>query len=165
MRGSFEAKYKCLFPYTWHVEAKLLLLFCEHTREQVTAVLGRFETESVDVPLLVAALRCTMQFERVFLSLLHTITGAGAEDGPGEEQRATGELSVRAGRGGTDRGQRESRGHPAALRAAAQARRRCIVKMKTQEEREAQKAAEKERAEAAGKPYVNTLVGVESSID
>ena len=29
----------------------------------------------------------------------------------------------------------------------------------------AQKAAEKERAEAAGKPYVNTLVGVESSID
>ena len=28
-----------------------------------------------------------------------------------------------------------------------------------------QKAAEKERAEAAGKPYVNTLVGVESSID
>ena len=35
---------------------------------QVTAVLGRFETESVDVPLLVAALRCTMQFERVFLS-------------------------------------------------------------------------------------------------
>lgn len=37
--------------------------------------------------------------------------------------------------------------------------------MKTQEEREAQKAAEKERAEAAGKPYVNTLVGVESSIN
>ena len=69
MRGSFEAKYQCLFPYVWHVEAKLLLLFCEHTREQVTAVLGRFETpESVDVPLLVAALRCTMQFERVFLS-------------------------------------------------------------------------------------------------
>ena len=31
MRGSFEAKYQCLFPYTWHVEAKLLLLFCEHT--------------------------------------------------------------------------------------------------------------------------------------
>lgn len=130
MRGSFEAKYQCLFPYTWHVEAKLLLLFCEHTREQVTAVLGRFETESVDVPLLVAALRCTMQFERVFLSLLHTITGAGAEDRPGEEQRAAGELSVRAGRGGTDRGQRESRGHPAALRTAAQARRRCIVSVR-----------------------------------
>ena len=66
MRGSYEAKYQCLFPYAWHVDAKLLQLFCERTREHVTEVLGRFETpEMVDVPLLVNALRVTMQFERV----------------------------------------------------------------------------------------------------
>ena len=53
--------------------------------------------------------------------IVYAIVGAGSEDGPGEEQRAAGELSVRAGRGGTDRGQRESRGHPAAIRASAQA--------------------------------------------
>ena len=39
MRGSYEAKYQCLFPYAWHVDAKLLQLFCERTREHVTEVL------------------------------------------------------------------------------------------------------------------------------
>lgn len=64
--GSYEAKYRCLFPYGWHVDAQLLLLFCERTREHVQAVLSQYETpDMVDVPLLVAALRTTMQFERV----------------------------------------------------------------------------------------------------
>ena len=69
VRGSYEAKYQCLFPYSWHVDARLLQLFCERTREHVTTVLERFETpETVDVPRLVAALRCTMQFERVVVT-------------------------------------------------------------------------------------------------
>ena len=66
LRRSYEAKYRCLFPYAWHVEAALLQAFCERTREHLQTVLARFETpEMVDVPLLVNALRVTMQFERV----------------------------------------------------------------------------------------------------
>ena len=66
LRHSYEAKYRCLFPYAWHVEAALLQAFCERTREHLQTVLARFETpEMVDVPLLVNALRVTMQFERV----------------------------------------------------------------------------------------------------
>ena len=66
--GSYEAKYQCLFPFNWHVDAHLLQAFCEKTREHVETVLKRFETpEMVDVPLLVNALRTTMQFERVWL--------------------------------------------------------------------------------------------------
>lgn len=68
MIGSYEAKYMCLFPYSWHVDARLLQLFCERTKEHVQTVLSRYETpEMVDVPLLVSALRSTMQFERVCL--------------------------------------------------------------------------------------------------
>ena len=60
----------CLFPYSWHVDAHLLRLFCERTKEHVQTVLSRYETpEMVDVPLLVSALRSTMQFERVSLIL------------------------------------------------------------------------------------------------
>lgn len=63
---SYEAKYRSLFPFTWHVEAALLQAFCERTREHLKTVLARFETpDMVDVPLLVNALRLTMQFERV----------------------------------------------------------------------------------------------------
>ena len=63
---SYEAKYRCLFPFAWHVEAALLQAFCERTREHLQTVLARFETpEMVDVPVLVNALRVTMQFERV----------------------------------------------------------------------------------------------------
>ena len=63
---SYEAKYRSLFPFAWHVEAALLQAFCERTREHLTTVLAQFETpEMVDVPLLVNALRLTMQFERV----------------------------------------------------------------------------------------------------
>ena len=66
MRRSYEAKYQSLFPYSWHVDAQLLQQFCERTKEHVQAVLSRYETpDMVDVPLLVAALRTTMQFERV----------------------------------------------------------------------------------------------------
>ena len=71
MIGSYEAKYMCLFPYSWHVDARLLQLFCERTKEHVQTVLSRYETpEMVDVPLLVSALRSTMQFERVCLIYL-----------------------------------------------------------------------------------------------
>ena len=63
---SYEAKYQCLFPYNWHVDAFLLETFCERTKEHVQTVLSRYENpEQVDVPLLVTALRTTMQFERV----------------------------------------------------------------------------------------------------
>ena len=63
---SYEAKYQCLFPYNWHVDAFLLQTFCERTKEHVLTVLSRYENpEQVDVPLLVTALRTTMQFERV----------------------------------------------------------------------------------------------------
>ena len=69
--GSYEAKYQCLFPFNWHVDAHLLRSFCEKTKEHVETVLKRFETpEMVDVPLLVNALRTTMQFERVAIRLL-----------------------------------------------------------------------------------------------
>ena len=134
--ADFEAKYQCLFPYTWHVEAKLLLLFCEHTREQVTAVLGRFETESVDVPLLVAALRCTMQFERELVLKMDL----GKNNVPPENFPY--ELD--------EEGQIVDSESPAGIRLRYE-------RLHKREEREAQKAAEKERAEAAGKPYVNTL--------
>ena len=64
--SSYEAKYQCLFPYNWHVDAFLLQTFCERTKEHVLAVLSRYENPGqVDVPLLVTALRTTMQFERV----------------------------------------------------------------------------------------------------
>ena len=63
---SYDAKYRCLFPFAWHVDAALLQHFCERTKEHLQTVLARFETpEMVDVPLLVNALRVTMQFERV----------------------------------------------------------------------------------------------------
>lgn len=66
MTSSYEAKYRCLFPFSWHVDAHLLQLFCDRTKEHVQAVLSRYETpDMVDVPLLVNALRTTMQFERV----------------------------------------------------------------------------------------------------
>lgn len=51
------------------MDAHLLLTFCEKTKQHVETVLKRFETpEMVDVPLLVGALRTTMQFERVWLA-------------------------------------------------------------------------------------------------
>lgn len=51
------------------MDAHLLQAFCEKTKEHVETVLKRFETpEMVDVPLLVNALRTTMQFERVWLN-------------------------------------------------------------------------------------------------
>ena len=57
---------------------------------------------------------------------------------------------------------------PAGIRLRYERLRKRVVENRwnhRQEEREAQKAAEKERAEAAGKTYVNALVGVESSIN
>ena len=83
--SSYEAKYQCLFPYNWHVDAFLLQTFCERTKEHVQTVLSRFETpEQVDVPLLVGALRCTMQFERVRMNeMVIMIIGISIEDGFG----------------------------------------------------------------------------------
>ena len=83
--SSYEAKYQCLFPYNWHVDAFLLQTFCERTKEHVQTVLSRFETpEQVDVPLLVGALCCTMQFERVRINeKVIMIIGISIEDGFG----------------------------------------------------------------------------------
>ena len=72
MNHSYEAKYQCLFPYNWHVD--------------VQTVLSRYETpEMVDVPVLVSALRTTMQFERVRERKGSDIVGVGIEDGSGQE--------------------------------------------------------------------------------
>ena len=57
---------------------------------------------------------------------------------------------------------------PAGIRLRYERLRKRVVENRwnhRQEEREAQKAAEKERAEAAGKTYVNALVVVNQSID
>ena len=86
MNHSYEAKYQCLFPYNWHVDAHLLQLFCDRTKEHVQTVLSRYETpEMVDVPVLLSALRTTMQFERVRERKGSDIVGVGIEDGSGQE--------------------------------------------------------------------------------
>ena len=158
MSSSYEAKYQCLFPYNWHVDAHLLQLFCDRTKEHVQTVLSRYETpEMVDVPVLVSALRTTMQFERV---------SEGEQD---DVQELV--LKLDLGKNNVppenfpyeldEEGQIVDSESPAGIRLRYERlRKRVDVRSgnERQEEREALKAAEKERIEAEGKEYMNSLV-------
>ncbi|KAK8798110.1 hypothetical protein WA171_005635 [Blastocystis sp. BT1] len=137
--ADYEAKYQCLFPYNWHVDAHLLQLFCDRTKEHVQTVLSRYETpEMVDVPVLVSALRTTMQFERELVLKMDL----GKNNVPPENFPY--ELD--------EEGQIVDSESPAGIRLRYERLRKRVI-----EEREALKAAEKERIEAEGKEYVNSL--------
>ena len=135
--SDYEAKYRCLFPFSWHVDAHLLQLFCDRTKEHVQTVLSRYETpDMVDVPLLVNALRTTMQFERELVLKMDL----GANNVPPENFPY--ELD--------EEGTIVDSDSPAGIRLRYE-------RLRKREEREAQKAAEKERIEAEGKVYSDPL--------
>lgn len=160
MRISYEAKYMCLFPYNWHVDAFLLETFCERTKEHVQTVLSRYESpEQVDVPLLVTALRTTMQFERVRIKRNHDLQELVLKMDLGKNNLPPENFPYELDEEGTI----VDSDSPAGIRLRYERMRKRVRDKEgceLQEEREEMKKAERERVEAEGKVYVDPLVGV-----